>query len=200
MKLMGYGGRSGPSAAALSSLKQYGLIEGRDQALRITPLALQIIHPTNQSEKSEALKQALFQPEIYSEIKAVFGTKIPADQVVRSHLVRNHGFHPNGADKLIKILKENRNYAEGGAVSQQGDLNRVSHSAVESDDDQATFESELPEAGSPVISLLEKKGETLQFRASQKCVVNIRFDGELSQSAISKTIAFLELLQDNYPE
>src|SRR5262245_13480816 len=90
--LMGFQGRTGPAAAAIASLRQYGLVEGRDQSMKITPLAIRILHPSHFAERTEALEEAVFKPELYSEIRSHFGGKIPGDEVIKSYLVRNDGF------------------------------------------------------------------------------------------------------------
>jgi hypothetical protein len=198
VKLMGFQGRSGPATAAISSLRQYGLVEGRDQSMKVTSLALRIMHPTSVAERREALLEAVFKPELYSEIRDQFGGKIPAEQVIKSHLVRVNGFNPNGADDFVKVLKENRSYMDmeptGGDV--ESTPSQVSTMTKKEAEEVNALDSLLnPESVSDGGKL-----EILRFRASPSCTVEVRFVGELSQSAIAKTIAFLDLARDNYPE
>jgi hypothetical protein len=212
LQLMGYSGRSGPSTAALSSLKQYGLVEGRDQALRITPLALRIFHPSTPSERFEALNQAVFAPAFYSEIKSQFGGKLPSDQVLKSYLIRTHSFNPSGADFLAKILRENRTYMEqaGSAPTppspdlEDPDPEQTSVPSLRSEAfvpriDPSTLRILHSEPSSRELERREQESaEVLQFRISPECIVRISFIGKVSRSAIEKTVQYLDIAKDQY--
>jgi len=192
VSLMGYQGKSGPSLTALASLKQYGLIEGRDQSLRITSLALKILHPANEAERLSSLKIAVFLPALYEEIGKQFSGRIPGDQVLKSHLVRNHSFTQSGADDFIKILKDNRPYMEGSPATPEP-ANMDAGLTTQSSTGNESLKSIPPEG-------VEDSREMLQFRISPECTVRIEFFGTVSISAIEKTIRYLELAKDNYPE
>jgi hypothetical protein len=202
-ELMGYRGKSGPSASALSALKQYKLVEGRDQALRIAPLALRILHPANEQEKADALAEAVFAPQLYNEIRVQFSGKLPSDQVLKSYLVRTHSFNPNGADELIRILRVNRAHMERSSsmsAAQSVDETYVGRSNTihlraadlgeteHENDARSRVESDVDDAHK----------EILRFRISPTCVVRIIFTGSVSRSAIERTIQFLELAKDQY--
>lgn len=190
--LMGYQGKSGPSLAALASLKQYGLMEGRDQALRITSLALRILHPSNEVERLAALKSAVFLPTFYEEIGKQFSGRMPGDQVLKSHLVRNHGFTQGGADDFIRVLKDNRPYMDAPLTS------RETSAAEPEQDSQPSIARESLRSTEPAET--EEDREILRFRVSPDCMVRISFLGPVSQAALEKTIQYLELAKDNYPE
>jgi hypothetical protein len=195
MELMGFQGRSGPAAAALASLRQYGLVEGRDQSMRLTALAIRVLHPTDLTEKAAAVEEAFYKPDIYGEIRSQFSGKIPGAQVLKSYLIRTRGFNPNGADDFIKIFKENQQYLE-----------QYVHVQRTADSDQTTAsdpEDPVLRTGSEedtVTRQASAKTETLKLRASANCTVTIQFDGDVTQTAIKKTMAYLELALDNYPE
>jgi hypothetical protein len=193
LNLMGFQGKSGPSVSALSSVKQYGLIEGRDQSLRVTSLALKILHPANEAERATALREAAFLPAFYREIGNQFAGRIPSDQVLKSHLVRNHGFTQGGADFFNKILRDNRAYLDSpppisvGAIDTTGQVAEGITAVGE-----RTRNADSEEG-------VEGAAEVLRFRISPECTVRIAFYGHVSQSAIDKTIKHLELVKDNYP-
>src|SRR4051812_23505010 len=50
-RLMGFAGKSGSSATALGSMRQFGLIEGLGEKTRITDLALKILEPASAFER-----------------------------------------------------------------------------------------------------------------------------------------------------
>ncbi len=41
--------------------------------------------------------------------------------------------------------------------------------------------------------------EVLRFRISETCIASIRLAGEVTQEAIDKLLAFLELMRDTFP-
>lgn len=194
LHLMGFEGKSGPSTAALSSLKQYGLIEGRDQALRVTPLALQILHPKTQAEKLEALRDAARAPQFYEEIRKQFGGKLPGDQVLKSYLVRNHSFNPNGAEFFLRILKHNRAYMDESETGLDGSV------AVETPQPMTELRPAISNARTEDEEGAESEKDIFRFRVAPNCIARIIFTGPVTKSAIEKTIQYLELAKDNYPD
>ncbi|WP_159012185.1 hypothetical protein [Bradyrhizobium sp. S69] len=198
LKLMGFQGQSGPSTAALSSIKQYGLIEGRDQAIKVTPLAVRILHPSNDEEKSSGLREAASNPRFYADIEKQFGGRIPGDQVLKSQLVRSHGFNPNGADDFIRVLKENRAFMEMPERIEDGHTTEREDSTP-----QPALSSSRPlhnsvRMTSPQLGSIGE--ESLRFRVSPECVVSIFFSGPVSRHAIEKSIQYLELAKENYSD
>jgi hypothetical protein len=204
LRLMGFQGRTGPSATALASLKQYGLIAGRDQALRVTPLAVRILHPSSKEEEAEAINEAVSSPSFYIEMREQFGGRIPGDQVLKSYLIRNRGFNPNGADDFIKILRENRAFMEAPPVQERMEVEAQQYTAsnptgtreLEIRDAVSVTEARLPSG----VGMDSTSSEFFRFRIAPNCTVEISFVGPVSRKAIEKTIQLLELVKDNYPE
>jgi len=198
LKLMGFQGQSGPSTAALASIKQYGLIEGRDQAIKVTPLAIRILHPSNEEEKTLGLREAASNPRFYSDIEKQFGGRIPGDQVLKSQLVRSHGFNPNGADDFIRVLKENRAFMEMPERAEE-----VPTSEREDSTSQSFLGRSRPIQNPASVSSAQVGStgeESLRFRVSPECVVSIFFSGPVSRHAIEKSIQYLELAKENYSD
>lgn len=220
MQLMGYQADSGPARSALSAVKKYGLIEGRDQALKITELALRILQPMNEEEKATAILDAAFRPALFLEIKNQFGEKLPSDIVLTAYLVRTHGFNPNGAKIFVKTFQDTVNLVESlpivepatdndgddGGQDELGALNFtlqtlhdeaarkkvVSEGAVRPTDTGMT-------AGGDRLDTLGA-GERLTFRLSKDARVHVVFEGEVTQQALDRLISFLELAKDSYPD
>ena len=198
LKLMGFQGQSGPSTAALSSIKQYGLIEGRDQAIKVTPLAIRILHPSNEEEKNSGLREAASNPRFYADIEKQFGGRIPGDQVLKSQLVRSHGFNPNGADDFIRVLKENRAFMEMPERSDDGSATEREDSTSQSTMSRSRPVHNLASMGPPQLGAIGE--ESLRFRVSPECVVSIFFSGPVSRHAIEKSIQYLELAKESYSD
>ncbi len=111
-QIIGYTPRSGSGLAALSALKRFGLMEGRDPHIKLTELALQILEPSDARERAEGIAQAAKKPEMFAEVLESFGGKMPADSAMRAKLVRDRGFTSAGADAFIRSFKETFSFAE----------------------------------------------------------------------------------------
>lgn len=111
-QIMGYAPRSGSALAALSALKRFGLLEGRDPNIKLTELALQILEPADARERAEGIAQAAKMPEMFAEVLDSFGGRMPADSAIRAKLVRDRGFTSAGSDAFIRSFKETFSFAE----------------------------------------------------------------------------------------
>lgn len=76
-RLMGFSGKTGTSAKALGSLRQYGLIEGIGDKTRISDLALAIIEPESEDERSGAIARAARNPDVFSSVLNRFAERVP---------------------------------------------------------------------------------------------------------------------------
>lgn len=133
-QIMGYAPKSGSALAALSALKRFGLLEGRDPHIKLTELALQILEPADARERAEGIAQAATKPEMFAEVLESFGGKMPADSAIRAKLVRDRAFTSAGADAFIRSFKETFSFAEREASAFRA-----------ADDDFATSTGEEPE-------------------------------------------------------
>jgi hypothetical protein len=90
-KHLGFSGLTGSSDRALSALLHFGLAEKAAKGeIRITDLALQIIHPNSRVEKREALREAAFRPELFRELHERYPGEPPSESSLRSHLNRSN--------------------------------------------------------------------------------------------------------------
>ena len=101
---IGYGGLSGPSRSALASMKKYGLVDSDDQAVRVSDLALRILHPASEHEELSALQEAALRPDLF---RLLFETlKDGSDGALKSHLITKLGFSEVGAVQLIRAYRD----------------------------------------------------------------------------------------------
>ncbi len=69
----GYGGLSGASDKALATLAHYGLTEKTGKGeVRVSQLAVDIIHPDKPDDRSRALLQAAYSPQIFKDLRERF--------------------------------------------------------------------------------------------------------------------------------
>jgi len=108
-KAIGYGGLNGPSRTSLASMKKYGLIDSDDKTVRVSDLALRILHPANEREAESAVREAALKPELFMDL---FHTHRDAsDGALRSHLITKLGFSEVGAGQLIKAFRDSMSVA-----------------------------------------------------------------------------------------
>jgi len=90
-KHLGYTGLSGASDKVLGSLGHYNLLEkaGKGQ-VRVTQIAVDILHPVSPSEKKRALQDAAFSPSIFAEIRNHFSDGLPSEAALKSWLMREN--------------------------------------------------------------------------------------------------------------
>ncbi|MFZ5669275.1 MAG: hypothetical protein ACOY4K_07260 [Pseudomonadota bacterium] len=88
---MGFSGLTGASDRALSALMHYGLADKAAKGeIRVTDLALRIIHPESGSERREALHRAGFMPDLFSELRSRYPGQPPSSGVLASYLSREN--------------------------------------------------------------------------------------------------------------
>lgn len=110
-KSMGYNTLNGASATAISALTKYGLLEGRADEIRVSDRAMRILHPQSQAEKAEAIREAANAPELFRELAERFPGRFPAEEVVRSYLIRK-GFAEAALSPVILSYRETNELVE----------------------------------------------------------------------------------------
>jgi hypothetical protein len=210
-ELMGFAVRSGSGLAALSSLKRFGLIDGRDPQLHITELGMKLVEPADDRERAAALGEAALRPALFAEIMDSFGGRMPADAVIRAKLVREKKFTSSGANAFIRSLKETVGFAterDGVLFSQL-----LSHTAAQSEAltvGQPTLPvhyaggagaGTTPEQsglGGSGQSVLRHADETLTLRLSPDVSVTVNFQGSPSRATVQRLAKLLDILSENY--
>ena len=111
-KAIGYAGLSGPSRAALSALKKFGLVDSDDRTVRVSELALRMIHPASDTEEIKAFQQAAFKPELFQQIYTTMHEA--SDDALRSYLITKLDFSEAGAGQFIKTYRDTLEVARLG--------------------------------------------------------------------------------------
>jgi hypothetical protein len=119
-KHMGYSGLSGPADKSIATLVQFGLLErvGRGE-VRISQMAVDILHPDTPHRKLEALKKAAYSPTIFKAIKDRFPDGVSTD-ALRSYLVREN-FLDRAISPITRAYSDTIGYlAQNGANDSGG--------------------------------------------------------------------------------
>ncbi|WP_295562246.1 hypothetical protein [uncultured Sphingomonas sp.] len=103
---MGFSGTTGTSDRALSSVLQYGLAEKVAKGeIRVTDLALSILHPHDENERKESLNTAAFNPQLFRELRQRYPGRPPAQPTLTSYLTRE-GFAAAATGPAAKAFLE----------------------------------------------------------------------------------------------
>lgn len=109
---MGYRSLSGASATAVSALRKYGLLEGRNDEIQVSDRAMAILFAHTEEERREALREAALEPTLFSELAQKFPGDRINDELVKNYLIRN-GFGVQAADGVISAFKETLEFVGG---------------------------------------------------------------------------------------
>lgn len=195
-----------------AALKAYGLIDvrgsGEKRELKPTEAGAKILE--GHSQRSQLLKEAALSPEIHKELWEKYDGKLPADVVVREFLRWEKKFNPENVDKFLQQFHDTitfANLAESDKISTQEKRGEQSLSSVGG---QTTVQTQHQQAGQhlappppPPIKTawdeLLSPGDVLSFNLSRIGKAQVRFNGQVTQEAIKKLIALLDLSVDTYP-
>ena len=104
-ELLGYSSVNGASDKKVSSITAYGLLDrNSDRELRVSDLAVTILHPENEQEEAEALREAALSPNLFGEICEKWPDTPPSDSNLKSYLIRR-GFNQNAVDQVVSVYR-----------------------------------------------------------------------------------------------
>ena len=115
-KDMGYSGLTGRSVALLGALAQYGLLARAGKGdVRVTPVAVDILHGLTDTDKRRALGEAGSAPKLFKSIFDRFTDGIPSENVIRSFLIQQ-GYADGAIGPAIKSFIETNRFLEASGV------------------------------------------------------------------------------------
>lgn len=121
VKLMGYGTLNGASAAVVSALSKYGLLEGQGDKLRVSEMGQDIVlHRKGDQEYGEALKAAALMPAFFRELRDQYPEGLPSEHALRATLIKR-GFNPKAIDSAVRAFRDTAAFVDvetGGRVAE----------------------------------------------------------------------------------
>ena len=207
-QIMGFAPKSGSGLAALSALKRFGLIEGRDPQLRVTDLGMKVLEPMNERERTFALREAALRPPLFQEVHDAFGGKLPADSAIRAKLVREKAFTSAGADAFIRSYKDTIGYLAGSKedsfADDETEADQISGQRDRTPDRGGTEARAQTPSPTPNPQVARPSfgpsDEVLSLRLSPETRVDVLFHGSVSRGNILKLAKLLEVMADSYDE
>lgn len=200
-RVLGYSGKTGASATVLGALRQYNLVDGLRGDVSISDLALGILQPESERELSKGLMDAFASPEAFSQILDHFSGNVPkSDEPITAFLIRTLGFLRKGASECLKSFRESQAYVEAKYVAGTelvpvpGDEDSSADKADEPENSRVSEKGEV-ESASPKSS-----NQFISIPLTKVCSAEIRFDGTVSEDAIERLIAYVELMKPIWSE
>jgi len=197
-KLMGFAGKSGPSSSALGSLRQFGLIEGMGDRTRITDLALSIVQPASEDERIDGVRQAARNPEVFRLVYDRFEGHIPStDDPIKAYLIRELGFSKRGADECLNSLRKTLRTLE--ELTGDGAFNEADDATPADEMDVAPGRARME----PILATSSSnshQGEFIRIPLTRDCVAELRFQGKVSERAITNLQRHVELMKEVWAE
>lgn len=195
---LGHKSLSGAARVKISALRKYGLLEPEGDGLKVSNDALSIINlPPEDPEHVEALHKASLRPVLFAELHETYGDTAPSDGVLRNFLLKKE-FSPKAADEVIRLYRETMDLVaapeeeytaadeESGVERQEDELQRTEKKGGGSSDGAGTLAPEPFE-------------KFLEVPVSKDSRARVSVDGPVTQEAIDKLIAHLQLGKDDLP-
>lgn len=115
---LGYSGINGRALSIIGALRQYGILEGPSEGLRITDDAVAFFELEEGATRDEALYRMVFAPPFFESLRQQFGDSLPSESTLKHHLIRD-GFLPKAADEVIGVYRENLDLVKNISIRKQ---------------------------------------------------------------------------------
>jgi hypothetical protein len=103
---LGYKGLNGRSLSMIGALRQYGIIAGSGDAMRVSEDAVTYFESDSVEDRRQVLERMLFNPPMFAQIHAEFGKTLPSEQNLKYYLIKQ-GFLPKAAEDVISVYRDN---------------------------------------------------------------------------------------------
>jgi hypothetical protein len=195
VQIMGFSGKSGASASALGSVRQYNLIEGVGENTRISNLALEIFEPSSSDEQGRAIRRAAFAPKVFESISERFGGKIPqVDEPIRAYLIRDLGFSPAGATDCIQSLRATLASLPTEKIDSESDSSAGLSPQLADGADRAGTNQTREDSSLSSAPPTNGAGAQSRFPISKDCFAEITLLGEITPRALENLRLQVEFL------
>jgi hypothetical protein len=101
---IGYKGLSGPSRTAIAAMKKFGLLDEDKNGMRVSNLAVGILHPSGDDDRLEALRHAAMMPTVFRQLFESHGQA--SNDALRSYLITKLDFSETGAKAFIEAFRD----------------------------------------------------------------------------------------------
>ena len=196
-RVIGYSNSaSGAASSALGALRQYGLVDGLRGDLAVSNLAMRILQPLDEDERSAALHEAALKPEIFERILAQFNGKIPPmDEPIKAYLIRNEDFSASGAQEVVETLRQTLSFLPQ-KVEESSNTKPAASNEPETNMASVGTGNPIADAADQKLPQPPGAGELITLPLGLNCKAEVRLIGKVTHSAYDRLIRHLELLRD----
>lgn len=189
-KAIGHTVVSGTSRTKISALKHYNLLQGRGDKISITSLGLRVVHPDDESDYANALKEAARSPLIFSAL--LESHTEASDNAIVAFLVKTKNFTNEGARQVAKSFRDTISFAKLAAGTHTPDERRSDDGGGKDAGMQTqTQQQDQPVFGDGVLMLsVPYRGVSLNVR------VEVKGQG-LTRDHVAKVRKYLELAEED---
>ena len=128
-KAWGYNPSSSPVRTKIGVLRQYGLLEGVKDVLRVSDLAIAIlVHPEESEEREDALAEAALSPVLFQDIR----TNKPdaSDEALAAYLITKKSFNEDAAKLCVTAFRDTMAIAGKAIAKYDGQKKEASARAI----------------------------------------------------------------------
>lgn len=173
---LGYSGINGRSLSMIGALRQYGILEGNSEALRITEDAVAYYELEEGPERTDAMIRMIFNPPFFDSLKQQFADSLPSESTLKHHLIKE-GFLPKAAEGIIQVYRAN--------IALAGDTSKRHFGH----DEPLEVTSVTPQLSAPPAPKAESGLMSFSFPLSLDCKADLQIRGTISADE-------LEMLRD----
>jgi len=111
-KHIGYGGLNGAADKSIATLSHYGLLDRVSKGeIRVSQLAMDILHPESPEKRKAALREAADSPQLFATLRERFPDGKFSEEALRSYLVRS-GFQDAALEPAIRAYMATSQFLE----------------------------------------------------------------------------------------
>lgn len=200
---LGYSGLNGASTAIISALVKYGLLEpaGEDR-FRVSADAVDILlHSKGHPERTAAISKLAFLPALFEELQNQFGRTPPSDNNLRVYLIKR-GFNPRTVGEVIRSYRDTLEFvdAESAASSTESWSEEQRQMPTQTQTSSGAGRVDFTSISTSSVPEKPRADLELTFKIAEDCEARTEFRGRVTQEAIKKLIAHLELSLDVFPK
>jgi hypothetical protein len=193
---LGFKSLSGPARVMIGALRQYGFIVKAEKGqIRLSDLAVAVLHGSP-DDKRTAMRQATVNPPLFKELAQDYSDA--SETAISSYLITKKAFAEDGARKAAKAFRATLKLAKPDASGYTPDDSRKEPENMQGTDTGQNFKD--TGSGTPGgIVKGQPEQEVLQQRVAPDCVARVLFQGRVTQEAVDKLVAYLNLMRDTLP-
>lgn len=201
---IGYGSLNGASAVMISALHKYGLLEpvGNKGNYKVSEDAVDILlHRPGDSERVTAIQRTAFMPQLFSELHNHYGDSLPSEQNLRTYLLKRD-FNPKTVSGVIRAYRDTIEFVNAETRGSYAEsINEVQETPMQT---QTVRQAPIMQDGrsipiTPPAKEKELGDSVVSFKLTEECGALVEFKGQVTQEAIEKLVAYLNLSKDAYP-